>query len=83
MLGAEANKPPGLDGLSYEHYKATFSVGPPLLEAFNSMLASGLLLASMCRGVVHLFSKVGGIPAVSQLRLITLLRMTTNFLQRF
>ena len=71
---AASKKSPGLDGLSYEFYRATFhDVGPPLLEAYNAMLADGLLTASMRKGVVRLLPKVAGIPTASQLRPITLL----------
>jgi hypothetical protein len=72
--GAAPHKSPGLDGLTYELYKATFpEVGPPLLDAFNSMLAEGLLPASLRQGAVRLLPKVAGVPMASQLRPITLL----------
>jgi len=74
VLGAVANKSPGLDGLSYEFYRATFSlVGRPLLAALNDMLARGELGVSLRRGVVRLIPKVRGIPTAAQLRPITLL----------
>jgi len=57
----------------HKFYKATFDkVGPPLLEAFNAMLAEVLLPVSMCQGVVPLLPKVAGLPAASQLWPITL-----------
>ena len=63
---AAPQKSPGLDGLSYEFYRATFpEVGPPLLDAFNAMLAGGLLTASLRQGVVRLLPKVAGVPAAS------------------
>ena len=72
--GAAPHKSPGLDGLSYELYKTTFTeVGPPLLDAFNAMLAEGILTASLRQGVVRLLPKVAGVPMASQLRPITLL----------
>jgi len=71
---AAPHKSPGLDGLSYEFYRATLQeVGPSLVAAFNAMLAEGLLPASFRQGVVRLLPKVAGIPAASQLRPITLL----------
>ena len=74
VKAAASKKSPGLDGLSYEFYRATFhDVGPPLLEAYNAMLADGLLPASMRKGIVRLLPKVANIPAASQLRPITLL----------
>jgi hypothetical protein len=72
--GAAPHKSPGLDGLSYELYKATFTeVGPPLLDAFNAMLAEGLLTASLWQGAVRPLPKVAGVPMASQLQPITLL----------
>ncbi len=57
--GAAPHKSPGLDGLSYELYKATFTeVGPPLLDAFNAMLAEGILTASLHQAAVLLLPKV-------------------------
>jgi hypothetical protein len=71
---AAPHKSPGLDGLSYEFYRATLQeVGPPLVAAFNAMMAEGLLPASFRQGVVRLLPKVAGIPAAPQLRPITLL----------
>jgi len=71
---AASSKAPGLDGLSYEFYKATFHyVGQPLLEVFNASLARGLLPASLRHGVVRLLPKVPGVPTASQMRPITLL----------
>ncbi len=71
---AARHKSPGLDGLSYEFYRATLhSVGPALLEALNAMLNRGLLSASLRHGVVRLIPKVPGVPTASQLRPITLL----------
>ena len=72
--GAASSKSPGLDGLSYEFYRATFAeVGPALLAASNAMLAEGLLPASFRQGLVRLIPKVRGVPTASQLRPITLL----------
>ena len=74
MEAASSSKAPGLDGLSYELYKATINfVGSPLIEAYNAMLAHGLLTASMRQGVIRLLPKVPGVPMASQLRPITLL----------
>ncbi len=64
---AAASKAPGLDGLSYEFYKATFGmVGPPLLDGLNAMLNRGLLVPSLRLGVVRLLPKVPGVPMASQ-----------------
>ncbi len=83
MEAASPSKAPGLDGLSYEFYKATFAwVGPPLLEAYNEMLASGLMAPSMRQGVVRLLPKVPGVPMASQIRPITLLGTDYKLLKK-
>jgi hypothetical protein len=80
---AAANKSPGLDGLSYEFYRATLPlVGPPLLAALNAMLANGLLFPSLRRGVVRLLPKVPSTPLASQLRPITLLSVDYKILTK-
>ena len=74
VKGAANNKLPGLDGLPYELYKATFQwTGKPLLEALNGMLAKGELTTSLRRGVVRLLPKGEGVPTAGRLRPITLL----------
>ena len=71
---AAAAKSPGLDGLSYEFYKAALPlVGPALLDGLNSMLEDGRLAPSMRKGLVRLLPKVAATPAAHQLRPITLL----------
>ncbi len=76
---AAASKAPGLDGLSYEFYKATFGmVGPPLLDGLNAMLNRGLLAPSLRLGVVRLLPKVPGV----QLRPITLLNTDYKLLTK-
>jgi hypothetical protein len=80
---AAGNKSPGLDGLSYEFFRATLPlVGPPLLAALNAMLANGLLSPSLRRGVVHLLPKVPSTPLASQLRPITLLSVDYKILTK-
>ncbi len=69
---AAASKAPGLHGLSYEFYKATFGmVGLPLLDGLNAMLNCDFLSPSLPLGVVRLLPKVPGVPKASQLRPIT------------
>jgi hypothetical protein len=80
---AAASKAPGLDGLSYEFYKATFGqVGPSLLDGLNAMLGRGLLSPSLRHGVVRLLPKVPGVPMASQLRPITLLNTDYKLLTK-
>ena len=70
----ESQKSPGLDGLSYELYKRVFSMcGSTMVDMFNQQLNSDQLILSNRSGVTRLISKVKGIPAVHQLRPITLL----------
>ena len=69
------NKSPGLDGLSYEFYKATkdFS-SKPMVEAFNAILQRYRISISMETGAIRLVPKIkNGVPTVEQLRPITLL----------
>jgi len=83
VSGAAASKSPGLDGLSYELYKAVLPlVGPSLLAAFNHMLARGELGPSLCAGVVRLLPKVAGVPTAAQLRPITLLNTDYKLLTK-
>jgi exonuclease III len=83
VQGAESNKAPGLDGLSYEFYKRTFaSTGSHLLEALNEMLRKEQLTESLRRGVVRLLPKVQGVPKVEQLRPITLLSVDYKLLTK-
>ena len=58
---------PGLDGLPYEFYKATFhTTAPHLLAACQAALTRGRLPATMLQGAVRLLPKVPGVPAASQ-----------------
>ena len=67
-------KSPGLDGLSYEFYVAVFPIiKVVLLEVLQCILDQGDLTASMKKGVTRLLPKVDGVPAVDELRPITLL----------
>ena len=83
METAPAGKSPGLDGLPYEFYKATFhTVGPYLLAAFQAALNRGRLPATMLQGAVRLLPKVPGVLAASQFRPITLLCTDNNLLTK-
>jgi hypothetical protein len=73
----------GLDGLTYEFYKAVFGwVGPPTVDALNTMLEEGQLAPSLCQGVIRLLPKVRGVPMASQLRPITLLNTDYKLLTK-
>ena len=58
---APAGKSPGLDGLPYEFYKATFhTIGPYLLAALQAALDRCRLPATMIQGAVRLLPKSPG-----------------------
>ena len=70
------NKAPGLDGITYEFYKANLeTMGPILTEVFNEQLARLKMPESNKLGATRLTSKLAGgqVPLVSELRPITLL----------
>ena len=47
VKSCKRNKSPGLDGLSYEFYQATFDIiGSDLLEVYLSQLAKKVLIPS-------------------------------------
>ena len=47
VKSCKRNKSPGLDGLSYEFYQATFAIiGSDLLEVYLSQLAKKVLIPS-------------------------------------
>ena len=70
----EGNRSPGLDGISYEFYKATWDIlGKDFFEVLQEQMELFNLLESNKHGVTRLISKVEGVPDVSQLRPITLL----------
>ena len=68
------NKSPGLDGLTNEFYKKVFNIiKAEYLLVQNDMTNRGYMSNSMRRGVTRLIPKVQGVPAVHQLRPITVL----------
>jgi hypothetical protein len=80
---AANGRSPGLDGLSYEFYRAVFPyVGTSMVAALNTMLDRGQLTPSLLRGAVRLLPKVAGAPAASQLRPITLLACDYKLLSK-
>lgn len=67
-------KSPGLDGLPYELYKATFDViGKEFLEVIKDQLRNFALIESGKHGATVTPSKVEGVPLVTELRPLTLL----------
>ena len=77
------NKSPGLDGITYEFYKA---VWPIIKEEFIQVLSCQLdkqkLIDSDTIGATRLTSKVAGIPGVDELRPITLLNCDYKILTK-
>ena len=77
------NKAPGIDGLSYEFYKATW---PIIGQVFSSVLKCQLetcqLVKSNREGVTRLLPKVMGVPEVEELRPVTLLNCDCRILSK-
>ena len=64
---------PGLDGIPYEFYKATWDViGVEFTEVIKTQLRTFTLIESGKHGVTALPSKVTGVPFVTDLRPLTL-----------
>ena len=77
-------KSPGLDGLSYEFYKAVWCViGKHFVEVLQVQLNRLNLIESDKMGATKLASKVDGVPAVDELRPITLLNTDYKLLTKW
>ena len=84
VKNSENNRSPGLDGLSYEFYQATLHViEKDLLEVLQCQLDRGRIVASNTEGVTRLCPKVQGVPAVDELRPITLLNCDYKLLSKW
>merc|ERR1712240_764898 len=80
----DRNKSPGLDGLSYEFYQKTFPViKEDLLAIYRCQLNRNRLIKSNKEGVTRLAPKVEGVPAVDELRPITLLDCDYKILSKW
>ena len=83
IKGCESNKSPGLDGISYELYQHMWHIiGNDLLEVLNCQLKRNSLIDSNKLAATRLASKVDGIPAVDELRPITLLNCDYKILTK-
>ena len=83
VKSCDANKSPGLDGLTYEFYQATFDViKNDLLSVFQCQLERRKIVDSNIEGVTRLGPKVDGVPAVDELRPITLLNSDYKILSK-
>ena len=77
------NKSPGLDGLPYEFYQITWDIiGRDFAEVLQVQLQRFNLIESDRHGATRLTSKVDGIPAVHELRPITLLNCDYKILSK-
>ena len=84
VKSCDANKSPGLDGLTYEFYQATFDViKNDLLCVFQCQLDRRKIVDSNVEGVTRLGPKVDGVPAVDELRPITLLNSDYKMLSKW
>ena len=83
MNECDSNKSPGLDGLPYEFYKVTWEIiGQDFTEVLQVELANFQLIETDKHGATRLASKVDGVPAVSELRPITLLNCDYKILSK-
>ena len=79
----EKNKSPGLDGLPYEFYQATWDViGDDFVKVLQVQLERFSLIDSNRSGATRLGSKVHGVPDVTELRPITLLNCDYKILSK-
>ena len=77
------NKSPGLDGLPYEFYKATLDInGHDLAEVLKVQMVRFRIIESDRHGTTRLCSKIDGVPAVTELRPITLLNCDYKILSK-
>ena len=77
------NKSPGLDGLTYEFYKATWDViGDDFAKVLKVQMTRFRIIESDQHGATRLASKVDGVPAVTELRPITLLNCDYKILSK-
>ena len=80
---SENNKSPGLDGLSYEFYKAVWPViSSDLMQVLQCQIDRLQLIDSNTVGATRLTSKVTGVPQVDELRPITLLNCDYKLLTK-
>ena len=76
-------KSPGLDGLTYEFFKKTWSViGSTFTKVLQSQLDRERIMESSRNGATRLISKVEAVPDVTQLRPITLLQVDYRLLSK-
>ena len=73
-----------MDGISYEFFKVTLEIiENDLLKVFQSQLDRRRIIDSNTEGVTRLGPKVEGVPAVDELRPITLLNCDYKLLSKW
>ena len=78
------NKAPGLDGLSYEFYKATWElIRVIFVMVLQCQLDRIKIVESNTIGATRLSYKVAGIPQVDELRPLTLLNCDYRIVSKF
>ena len=83
MTKCAHNKSPGLDGLPYEFYQVTWDIiGEDFVKVLQCQLERVNLVQSNKHGATKLTSKVHGVPAVHELRPITLLNCDYKILSK-
>ena len=83
IKASENGKSPGLDGLTYEFYKATWSViSGTFTKVLQAQLDREKLMESGQHGATRLLPKVEAVPDVTELRPITLLQVDYRLLSR-
>ena len=83
LKDCDHNKSPGLDGLPYEFYQATWDIiGRDFAEVLHVQLQRFNLIESDRHGATRLTSKVDGVPSVTELRPITLLNCDYKILSK-
>ena len=83
VMKSKNNKSPGIDGICYEFYKRNWDIIKyDILEVLQCQLNRRRIVDSNKEGVTRLCSKVSGIPAVDDLRPITLLNCDYKLLSK-
>ena len=84
IKNCENNKAPGLDGLSYEFYKATWDIIKDIfIMVLQCQLDRQRIIDSNIMGATRLSSKVMGVPQVDELRPLTLLNCDYRIQSKF
>ena len=83
VFHSKNNKSPGLDGISYEFFKFSWDlIQQDLLKVFQCQLDRKRIVASNREGVTRLCPKTSSVPAVNELRPITLLNSDYKLLSK-